>query len=86
MQDGVWMVWWMKYQIFFPILLLLCLNLFWYFLILRIAFRYASIILSYHVQAMNSDTQLRAITDIQTTDDRSDDEDGGEDNPEIEVD
>jgi acyl-CoA-dependent ceramide synthase len=29
----------MRYQIFFPILLLLGLNLFWYFLILRIAHR-----------------------------------------------
>ncbi|KAI0732946.1 longevity assurance proteins LAG1/LAC1 [Fomitopsis betulina] len=37
--DGVWLVWWMKYQIFLPILLLLFLNLFWYFLILRIAYR-----------------------------------------------
>ena len=39
-KDGVWMVWWMKYQIFAPILLLQFLNLFWYFLIWRIAFRY----------------------------------------------
>ncbi|TCD69653.1 hypothetical protein EIP91_006670 [Steccherinum ochraceum] len=37
--DGVWMVWWMKYQIFAPILLLQCLNLYWYFLIWRIAYR-----------------------------------------------
>ncbi|OCH94130.1 longevity assurance proteins LAG1/LAC1 [Obba rivulosa] len=34
--DGVWMTWWMKYQIFIPILLLQILNLFWYILILRI--------------------------------------------------
>ncbi|KAI0832388.1 TLC domain-containing protein [Trametes gibbosa] len=38
-QDGVWLTWWMKYQIFAPILLLQFLNLFWYFLILRIAWR-----------------------------------------------
>ncbi|KAL7282392.1 longevity assurance proteins LAG1/LAC1 [Trametes coccinea BRFM310] len=37
--DGVWMVWWMKYQVFVPLLLLQALNLFWYFLILRIAYR-----------------------------------------------
>ncbi|KAI0032043.1 longevity assurance proteins LAG1/LAC1 [Vararia minispora EC-137] len=37
--EGVWMVWWMKWQIFVPILLLQILNLFWYFLILRIAYR-----------------------------------------------
>ncbi|EIN10456.1 longevity assurance proteins LAG1/LAC1 [Punctularia strigosozonata HHB-11173 SS5] len=38
-EDGVWLVWWMKYQIFAPLLLLLCLNLFWYYYILRIAYR-----------------------------------------------
>ena len=36
------MVWWMKYQIWTPILLLQFLNLFWYFLILRIGYRYVS--------------------------------------------
>ncbi|KAI0053568.1 longevity assurance proteins LAG1/LAC1 [Auriscalpium vulgare] len=40
--EGVWMVWWMKWQIFAPILLLQCLNIFWYFLILRIAYRAAT--------------------------------------------
>jgi len=34
-----WMVWWMKWQIFTPIFLLQCINLFWYFLIWRILFR-----------------------------------------------
>lgn len=34
------MVWWMKYQIWTPILLLQFLNIFWYFLILRVAYRY----------------------------------------------
>ncbi|THG99308.1 hypothetical protein EW026_g3008 [Hermanssonia centrifuga] len=38
-KDGVWMVWWMKYQIFLPILLLQFLNLFWYFLAVRIGYR-----------------------------------------------
>jgi len=38
-EEGVWMVWWMKWQIFVPILLLQALNLFWYYLILRIAYR-----------------------------------------------
>ncbi|KZT20364.1 longevity assurance proteins LAG1/LAC1, partial [Neolentinus lepideus HHB14362 ss-1] len=37
--QGVWMVWWMKWQIFAPILLLQCLNLFWYYFILRIIVR-----------------------------------------------
>jgi len=38
-RDGVWLAWWMKYQIFIPIVLLQIVNLFWYFLILRIAYR-----------------------------------------------
>jgi len=38
-KDGVWMVWWMKYQIFIPILLLQLVNLFWYVLIWRILLR-----------------------------------------------
>ncbi|KAI0335437.1 longevity assurance proteins LAG1/LAC1 [Cubamyces sp. BRFM 1775] len=38
-KDGVWMVWWMKYQVFAPLVLLQALNLFWYFLIWRIAWR-----------------------------------------------
>ncbi|TIA85487.1 hypothetical protein E3P99_03981 [Wallemia hederae] len=37
--DGVWMVDWMQWQIFLPILLLQFLNLFWYFLIWRILIR-----------------------------------------------
>jgi very-long-chain ceramide synthase len=31
---------WMQWQIFIPIFLLQCLNLFWYFLIWRILWRY----------------------------------------------
>ncbi|KAG8218585.1 longevity assurance proteins LAG1/LAC1 [Butyriboletus roseoflavus] len=38
-QSGVWLVWWMKYQMFGPLLLLLMLNLFWYYFIWRIALR-----------------------------------------------
>ncbi|TIA68397.1 hypothetical protein E3P91_04089 [Wallemia ichthyophaga] len=37
--DGVWMVGWMQWQIFLPILALQLLNLFWYFLIWRILIR-----------------------------------------------
>lgn len=60
--DGIWMVWWMRYQIFVPILLLHFLNMFWYYLIIRIA--------------------VRAIRGAGATDDRSDDEDGGDDEKE----
>jgi len=38
-ETGAWLVWWMRYQIFTPLFLLQLLNLFWYFLILRILFR-----------------------------------------------
>ncbi|KAI0702904.1 longevity assurance proteins LAG1 LAC1 [Cytidiella melzeri] len=41
-KDGVWLTWWMKYQIFTPVLLLQFLNLFWYYLVLRIAVRAVS--------------------------------------------
>lgn len=36
---GVWLVWWMKYQVFVPILLLQFINLFWYMLIWRVLYR-----------------------------------------------
>jgi len=38
-EDGVWMVHWMKYQIFVPIFLLQLVNIFWYVLIWRILYR-----------------------------------------------
>ncbi|VDB90085.1 unnamed protein product [Peniophora sp. CBMAI 1063] len=38
-EDGVWMVWWMKWQVFAPLVLLQALNLFWYYLILRVLYR-----------------------------------------------
>ena len=36
---GAWLTWWMKYQIFAPILLLQFLNIFWYYLMWRIMLR-----------------------------------------------
>ncbi|TRM67742.1 TLC domain-containing protein [Schizophyllum amplum] len=36
---GAWLTWWMKYQIFAPIMLLQLLNLFWYYLMWRILYR-----------------------------------------------
>ncbi|GJJ07563.1 hypothetical protein Clacol_001765 [Clathrus columnatus] len=38
-EDGVWFPYWMKYQIFSPLVLLQLVNLFWYFLIWRILIR-----------------------------------------------
>ncbi|KAH7887665.1 longevity assurance proteins LAG1 LAC1, partial [Phlebopus sp. FC_14] len=58
-ETGAWLVWWMKYQIFVPIFLLQLLNLFWYYLIWRVA--------------------LRSLNPAAMTDERSDDEDDGED-------
>ncbi|KAI0032044.1 longevity assurance proteins LAG1/LAC1 [Vararia minispora EC-137] len=62
--EGVWMVWWMKWQIFVPILLLQALNVFWYSLILRIAYRF---VISLYFTC--------AVTGTKVRDDRSDDED-----------
>jgi len=61
-QEGVWLVWWMQYQVVFPIVLLQMVNLFWYFLIWRIFFR-----------------AIFAREAVQ--DERSDDEDDGEEKP-----
>jgi very-long-chain ceramide synthase len=41
--EGVWFPYWMKYQVFAPLLALQIMNLFWYFLIWRILLRYVSI-------------------------------------------
>ncbi|KAG9317408.1 putative longevity assurance proteins LAG1/LAC1 [Chiua virens] len=38
-EKGVWLVWWMKYQMIIPLSLLQILNIFWYYYILRIALR-----------------------------------------------
>ncbi|KIY74028.1 longevity assurance proteins LAG1/LAC1 [Cylindrobasidium torrendii FP15055 ss-10] len=57
---GLWMPEWVRYQMFAPLLLLQCLNLLWYFLILRIAYR-----------ALKGGASA-------AKDDRSDDEDAGE--------
>lgn len=38
--EGVWFPYWMKYQVFAPLLALQMVNLLWYFLIWRILMRY----------------------------------------------
>jgi hypothetical protein len=38
--QGLWMIWWMKHQMFFALLGLQFLNIFWYYLIWRILLRY----------------------------------------------
>jgi len=58
-RDGVWMAWWMRYQIFIPIFLLQLVNLFWYVLIWRVL--------------------IRALFFKKLADERSDDEDEGDD-------
>ncbi len=76
------MVWWMKYQIFLPILLLQFLNLFWYFLAVRIGYRYVHTTHKPYRKLLFVKTHIvypiyRALTDITVSDTRSDDEDDG---------
>jgi acyl-CoA-dependent ceramide synthase len=44
-EQGQWLTGWMKYQIFIPLFLLLLLNLFWTFLIFRVAYRSVKFVL-----------------------------------------
>lgn len=62
----------MKWQIFIPILLLQFVNLFWYFLILRILFR--SVASPGEVE-LEIDGRSAVFTTEAVADDRSDDED-----------
>ncbi|KAJ3989693.1 longevity assurance proteins LAG1 LAC1 [Lentinula detonsa] len=65
--DGTYLNWWMKYQVFAPLLLLQFLNLFWYFLIMRIAYRAAT---------------SSSVSDVRSDDeDDGEDEDEDEDKP-----
>lgn len=80
-KDGVWMVWWMKYQIFTPVLLLQFLNLFWYILILRILYRSVSMSTFLSLSASKTHCLCSAVTDFKADDVRSDDEDD-DDEPE----
>lgn len=67
----------MKQQIFGPILALQFLNIFWYFLILRILYRFVT---SSKIVLIFSDFFLfSAFTPAGVDDVRSDDEDDGED-------
>ncbi|KAJ3976247.1 longevity assurance proteins LAG1 LAC1 [Lentinula raphanica] len=63
--NGTYLNWWMKYQVFAPLLLLQFLNLFWYFLIMRIAYRAAT---------------STTVSDVRS-DDEDDGEDEDEDEP-----
>ena len=73
------MLWWMKYQIFVPLLLLLFLNLFWYYIMIRVARRYVLTLNdSLHQHDLPFHTHS-AIKEGNTTDERSDDEDDGKD-------
>ncbi len=77
------MVWWMKYQVFVPLLALQGLNLFWYFLIWRLAYRYVCFLApALYVVSFSPGSCSSAVKDITVTDDRSDVEDDGEDDAE----
>ncbi|KAJ6539437.1 TLC domain-containing protein [Mycena capillaripes] len=66
--EGVYLAGWMKYQVFIPIALLQMINLFWYFLILRILVR----------------TILISETDDDRSDDEGDDEEEEEEKKPVE--
>ncbi|KAK0191074.1 longevity assurance proteins LAG1/LAC1 [Armillaria mellea] len=63
---GVWLPWWMKYAIFVSLALLQVLNLFWYYLIMRVLYR----------------TITTSVTDDVRSDDEDGDEDDGNDTKE----
>ncbi|KAI1795203.1 TLC domain-containing protein [Ganoderma leucocontextum] len=65
-KDGVWVLWGMKYHIFASLAVLQALNLFWYFLIWRVAVRGVS---------------NRGVTDVRS-DDEDDGEDDADDDKE----
>ena len=69
-EDGVWMVHWMRYQVFAPLVLLQLLNLFWYYLMCKIFIRSVDIL---NHQSLLS-ILCRAIKTHEADDDRSDDE------------
>lgn len=65
----------MKYQIFMPLFLLQVLNLFWYYLIWRVAIRYVfPHLFSVRLIMINPRSMTNTLTDV-----RSDDEDNGDD-------
>jgi len=70
----------MKYQILFPVSLLQMLNLFWYFLIWRVAIRsYNKFIIYYILAHIFSPLFDRSLRDVEVSDVRSDDEDDDDD-------
>jgi acyl-CoA-dependent ceramide synthase len=75
--DGVYLVGWMHYQIFIAIGLLQLLNLYWYYLMMRILVRLVTQVVKSLFQSLR---KRRAILTSKMEDERSDDEDDGEDN------
>lgn len=71
-ETGAWLVWWMRYQIFAPLFLLQLLNLFWYFLIWRIAYRYVQRVILFELSWNKPHSALQTGG---PDDERSDDED-----------
>ena len=69
---------WLRQQIFLALFLLQCINLFWYYLIIRILVR-LDIFLSYLFIAHK---YFRAVRRTDVDDDRSDDEDEEDDDKE----
>ncbi|KAF8605523.1 longevity assurance proteins LAG1/LAC1 [Ceratobasidium sp. AG-I] len=70
---GLFMAWWVKYQIWLPIFLLQLVNLFWYFLIWRILIR---AIFATDLDQVDDD---RSDDEFDGDDEGEDDDDGGND-------
>jgi acyl-CoA-dependent ceramide synthase len=69
----------MRHQIFLALGLLQLLNLFWYYLVMRILVRLVMQTVSSIIPILT--TTHRAIITSKTEDERSDDEDDGEEDP-----
>lgn len=78
------MVWWMKYQIFVPICALQIIQLFWYWFMWRIAYRYVPLSGSWSGTECSSCHFSAIFYDgTNTTDERSDAEDAEDDEDEV---
>ena len=73
--DGTYLVYWMRYQVFLPLVLLQLLNLFWYYLMIGILVRSVE---SGPAQAyIDNLIYNRGIVTKKVDDERSEDEDEG---------
>lgn len=60
-EDGVWLVHWMRYQVFVPLVLLQLLNLFWYHLMCKILIKLVNFLM--HIDHISKFLQGRSDLD-----------------------